>query len=249
VGTPSTGTVTGGGSGAGGYSAPGSGNSTVSPIFGTPGGPGGGSPAGPGGFAGPGGPGGLSSPAVFAFRLPSASPGTGGVSAFAVAVASLAGCFYTLTPYEQQVLTVRTGLDGRQPLTRAQAASMLGTSPAAVGRTERTALGQLGSAARTDGCMAIGGSSPANALTAFIGGPFGPVGFVTPALAPGTRTSPGATEPPGTTNLTSTSFADRLTSLGGGTGEEASISILVILAVMFSAALAALLLEARRSVH
>jgi hypothetical protein len=257
VGTPSKGSgARTGSAGAGGTGTPspsGSGDSTVAPIFGAaPGGPGGGL-AGPGGFTGPGGPGGLSgggpgSPAAFAFRLPPTAPGTGGVSAFAAAVGALAGCFYTLTPYEQQVLTVRSGLDGRQPLTRAQAAGLLGISPTAVGRTERTALSELNQAARSDGCMAVGASSPANALTAFIGGPFGPVGFVTPALAPVTRTAPGASQPPNT-KLTSTSFADQLARLDDGAGAQASISILVILAVMLSAALAALLLEARRSVH
>ena len=50
------------------------------------------------------------------------------------------------------------------------------------------------------------------------------------------------------TRLASTSFADQLATLGGGTGQP-SLSVLVIIVVMLSGALAALLLEARRSVH
>jgi len=173
--------------------------------------------------------------------------GSGGVSAFAAAVGSLAGCFYALTPFQQQVLTVRSGIDGRQALTRAQMAALLGTSPAAIGQTERTALAELRNAAQTDGCMPIGAASPANALTAFIGGPFGPVGYVTPGVPPESRAEPGSGAPQ-QTRLASTSFADRLATLEGATG-QASLSVLVIIAVMLTAALAALLLEARRSVH
>jgi hypothetical protein len=49
-------------------------------------------------------------------------------------------------------------------------------------------------------------------------------------------------------SLASSSFAQRLASLPDGT-DQASLSILVILAVMLSGALAALLIEARRQVH
>jgi hypothetical protein len=183
-----------------------------------------------------------------ALGLPRALGGarsTGGVSAFAAAVGSLAGCFYALTPFEQQILTVRTGIDGRVPLSRTQVAAMLGSSAAAIGRTERTALGQLRTAARSDGCMPVGIGGPANALTAFVGGPFGPVGLVTPGVPPAGRTEPGAT--PQATNLASTSFAQRLRL--SDIDKEASLSVLVIIAVMLSAALGALLIEARRSVH
>jgi hypothetical protein len=225
----------------------------VSPVFGgTPGGPGGGF-SGPAGFGGPGaggpGAGGPGSPAAFALGIQRGTvtgKGSGGVSAFAAAVGSLAGCFYALTPYEQQVLTVRTGIDGRRALSRGQVAALLGTSPAAIGATERNALGELRNAAQTDGCMPVGGAGPANALTAFIGGPFGPVGYVTPAVPPESRAAPGSTaEQP--TRLDNTSFADQLAMLDDTNG-QASLSVLVI-ALMLSGALAALLLEARRSVH
>ncbi len=238
TGAPAAGTAAGDAVGAG-YTTPGFGNSPAAPIFGgTPGGPGGGGTGGPGG------------PATFAFGIPRSAggfTGSGGVSALAAAVASLAGCFYTLTPYEQQVLTVRTGIDGRQPLTRGQLAAFLGTSPAAIGRTERGALQQLRGAAQTDGCMPVGSASFASAASAFIGGPFGPVGFVTPGLAPSSRATPGTqeTQQP---SYASTSFSERFASLENGPG-EASLSVLVILAAMLSAALGAMLLEARRQVH
>jgi hypothetical protein len=251
--TGSVGTVAGGATG-GGYSTPGSGNSALSPVFGgTPGGPGGGGFSGPAGFGGPGGgpgAGGPGSPAAFALGIPRGTVignGSGGVSAFAAAVASLAGCFYALTPYEQQVLTVRTGIDGRQALSRNQLAALLGTSPAAIGTTERNALGQLRKASQADGCMPVVAAGLANALTAFIGGPFGPLGYVTPAVPPESRAVPGSSAEQ-QTRLAATSFADRLRMLDDA-GGQASLSVLMIIAVMLSAALAALLLEARRSVH
>jgi hypothetical protein len=236
------------GTAGGGYSVPGSGSQAVAPILGgTPGGPGGGGFAGPGGytgFAGPGGFGGGPGAAVFALGIPRVASGSGGVTAFAAAVGALAGCFYALSPFEQQVLTVRTGIDGRQALTRPEVAAVLGTTPSAIGQTERGALGQLRAAAGTDGCMPVGSGAPANALTAFIGGPFGPVGFVTPGVPPVSRSEPGS----GGVSLASTSFAERLASLPDGT-DQASLSVLVIIAVMLSGALAALLLEARSQVH
>ena len=121
---------------------------------------------------------------------------------------------------------------------------MLGTSSTAIRRTERGALGRLRQAAATDGCMPVVLGAPANAVTAFIGGPFGPVGFVTPGVPPQSRSEPAT----GGEQLASTSFADRLASLPAGS-QQASMSILVIIAVMLSGALAALLLEARRQVH
>jgi hypothetical protein len=247
------GTVSGGvvgGTSSGGYTSSGSGNTALTPFAGgtSGGGPGGGL-AGPGGYAGGGGFGpGPGSPATLALGLPRSlggSRGSGGVSAFAAAVGSLAGCFYALTPFEQQILTVRTGIDGRVPLSRTQVAAVLGTSTTAIGRTERTALSELRSAERTDGCMPVGIGGPANALTAFVGGPFGPVGVVTPALPPSGRTEPGAG--PRETNLASTSFAEHLSL--SDIDKEASLSVLVIIAVMLSCALGALFIEARRSVH
>jgi hypothetical protein len=230
----------------GGYTTAGSTDPALAPLLGgTTGGPGG--LAAPGGFSGLGGPGGFAggpgSPA-FALGLPALGGGSGGVTAFAATVGALAGCFYALTPYEQQVLTVRTGIDGRQPLTRPQVAALLGTSSKAIGRVERGALGRLQGAAATDGCMPVSAGGPATALTAFIGGPFGPVGVVTAGLPPVSRTEPAA----GGERLASISIADRLAGLPDGSG-QASLSVLLIIAVMLSGALAALLFEARRQVH
>ncbi|MDQ6811618.1 MAG: hypothetical protein M3Z95_06945 [Actinomycetota bacterium] len=207
--------------------------------------------SGPGGGPGPGGPGagGPGSPAAFALGIQRGTVtgnGSGGVSAFAAAVGSLAGCFYALTPFEQQVLTVRTGIDGRRALSRNQVAALLGTSPAAIGTTERNALGELRNAAQTDGCMSVGGAGPANALTAFIGGPFGPVGYVTPAVPPESRAVPGSTAEQ-QTGLATPAFADKLAMLDNANGQ--SLLSVLIIALMLSGALAALLLEARRSVH
>jgi hypothetical protein len=242
------------GGGGGGYSTPGTSTSGTSPIFGgTPGGPGPGGFSGPGGFTWPGGfGGGPGSPAAFALGIPRGpnwtvtGAGTGGVSAFAAAVASLAGCFYALTPLEQQVLIVRSGIDGREALSRSQVAALLATTPAAIRGTERNAFRELRGAARASGCMPVGGAGPATALTAFIGGPFGPLGYVTPGVPPTSRGVPGSSAAP-QTQLANTSFADRLATLEG-TG-QASLSVLMIIAVMLSGALAALFVEARRSVH
>jgi hypothetical protein len=170
---------------------------------------------------------------------------SGRLDAFTAAVASLAGCFYALTPLEQQILTVRTGLDGRQALTRSQVAGLLGTTPTAVGRTEQNALGRLRGAARSDGCMSVGPVTPSNELTAFIGGPFGPVEVVTPAPVPGSRATPGAGQPE--TRLTGTSFAPGLASLDGG-GEAGPLWATLMLALLASGAVAALGREVRRSV-
>jgi hypothetical protein len=230
---------------AGGYTTGTTGNPAVTPVFGgMPGSPGGGGLAGPGGSAGLFGPGfGLGSP-LFALDTATLGDGSGGVTAFAAAVGALAGCFYALTPIEQQILTVRTGIDGRQPLTRPQVAALFGTSSTAIARTERGALGRLREAADTDGCMPVALVGPANAVTAFIGGPFGPLGFVTPGVAPVSRSEPVA----GGERFASTSIADRLAGLPDSNG-QASLSILMVIAVMLSGALAALLFEARRQVH
>jgi hypothetical protein len=222
-------------------------NSGVLGIFGgTLGGPGG--LSGSGGFAGPDGFGGPGSPAVFALRLRHGlsvtAAGTGGVSAFAAAVGALAGCFYALTPAEQRVLTVRSGIDGGPALSRSQVAALFGTTPGAIRVMERNAFRELRGAARTTGCMPVGGVAPASALTAFIGGPFGPIGYVIPRVPPESR-GPGSGPPP-QTRLASTSFADGLATLEAA--GQASMSVLVVIAVMLSAALAALMVEARRSV-
>ena len=92
--------------------------------------------------------------------------------------------------------------------------------------------------------MPVSMGGPANALNAFVGGPFGPVGFVTPAIPPSSRTEPGAGGQP---HLATTSFAEHLSL--SDVDKEASLSVLVILVVMLSGALGALFVEARRSVH
>jgi hypothetical protein len=71
------------------------------------------------------------------------------------------------------------------------------------------------------------------------------VGYVTPGVPAASRAEPGTGA--GQTRLANTSFADRLATLEGQ--NQASMSVLVIIAVMLSGALAALLVEARRSVH
>jgi hypothetical protein len=253
LGKGSTGGLTGTRSGAatgtapGGSAGTGSGDSTIASLLGgTTGGPGGGITGfggigGPGAFTG-GGPG---SPSLLAFGIPRSLGGIRGASggdAFAAAVASLAGCFYSLTPFEQQVLIVRTGLDGRQPLTRSQLAGVLGTSAAAIGRTEKSALSRLERASISDGCMPV---ATASALTAFVDGPFGPIGSVTPALAPGSRAaaeSGGA--PP---SLASTSFAERLSGLERG-GEAGPLWAALVIVLLLASALGALGREWRRSV-
>jgi hypothetical protein len=215
-----------------------SGNGNVSPVLG--GGPGG--PAGPGGTGGPGG-------SVGAFLRAPAGLGVAANDPFAVAVASLAGCFYALSPFEQQVLTVRTGIDGRQPLSRDQLATVLGVTPAALGRTERTALGQLRTASRSDGCMPVATISTAHALTAFVGGPFGPIGVVTPALAPTSRAEPGtggSATPSSNLASSSTPFGERLARLDGD-GGASSLWVVLLITVLLSGALAALARETRRS--
>jgi hypothetical protein len=250
--SPKSGTAGGGGS-----STSGSGNSgTTAGPGGTFGGPDGGGSAG-GGFVGPGGfgapgifGGGAGTPAVFALGLLGGirgnviGAGSGGVSALAAAVASVAGCFYALTPFEQQVLTVRSGIDGRRALSRSALATLLGTTPKAIAATERGALGTLRSAARTNGCMPVGTPTPGSAPTAFIGGPFGPLGRVIPGMPSNPRVEPAGASPQ--TRLASTSLADQFATLNDA--DQRSLSILVVIVVMLSAALAVLVAEARRSI-
>jgi hypothetical protein len=247
-GTSGGGATTVGATPAGGYATSGSGNGILTPPFGGggTGGPGGGGLAGPGGF-GPGGiaGGGGGSPAAFALGIPRGTTGpfgTGGVSALAAAVASFAGCFYALTPFEQQVLIVRTGIDGRQPLSRTQLAALIGVSPSSLAQTEQGALATLGGAAQTTGCMAV---ATLSTTTAFIGGPFGPLGYVTPALAPASRLGSGSVGAP--PSYASTSFAERLSALDGG-GEAGPLWAALVIALLLASALAALGREVRHSV-
>jgi hypothetical protein len=60
--------------------------------------------------------------------------------------------------------------------------------------------------------MPVGAAGPANALTAFIGGPFGPIGYVTPAVPPESRATPGSTAEQ-QTSLPTPAFADKLAML------------------------------------
>jgi hypothetical protein len=162
-------------------------------------------------------------------------------------VASLAGCFYALSPFEQQVLTVRTGIDGRQPLSRSQLAAVLGVSPASLGRTERGALRELETASRTDGCMPVATISALHPLTAFVGGPFGPIGTVTPALAPPTRTEPGAGGGGAPSQaVAGTSLAERLAGIKDDPG-AGPLWVVLLITLLLAAALAALARETRRS--
>lgn len=235
--------TTGGGRSGGGHGA---GDSSTTPVSARlPGGPGGGL-AGPGALVGSGSFAGRGAPAALAFGIPRARGGPGrrfgGVDGFTAAVAALAGCFYSLSPFEQQVLIVRTGLDGRVPLSRSQLAAAVGTSPALIARTERGALRTLKRASLADGCVPV---ASASALTGFAGGPFGPIGPVTPGLAPGPRIASAGGDPAPT--FASSSFTDRLSSVAGD-GQSGPVGAALVIAVLLATALAALGREWRRSV-
>jgi hypothetical protein len=235
--------TTGGGRSGGGHGA---GDSSTTPVSARlPGGPGGGL-AGPGALMGSGSFAGRGA-AALAFGIPPARGGPGrrfgGVDGFTAAVASLAGCFYSLSPFEQQVLIVRTGLDGRVPLSRSQLAAAVGTSPELIARTERGALRTLKRASLADGCVPV---ASASALTGFAGGPFGPIGPVTPALAPGSRIAPAGGDPAPT--FASSSFTDRLSSVAGD-GQSGPVWAALVIVALLATALAALGREWRRSVY
>jgi hypothetical protein len=173
------------------------------------------------------------------------------LSALQALVAQLAGCFYALTPFEQQVLVVRTGIDGRQPVSRTMLASALGTTPARIAQTERTAIRELDHASRTDGCMPFAAAASLfTAASAFVGGPFGPLGYVTPAIASTGR--PGLTPPSASEDATfasgTSSLAERLAGLEDG-GKAGPLWMIILISLMFFLAAAALGREVRRSVH
>lgn len=241
-----SGSVLGTMDGSSGSSSP-RGSLTASILGGSGTGPSGGSVAGGGstgtGFTG-GGPG---TSGLLAFGLPRSPSGaarSGHLDAFAATVASLAGCFYALSPFEQQVLIVRTGLDGRAPLTRAQLAAALGISPAAIARTEHRALGQLEAASASDGCMPVATTST---LTAFIGGPFGPIGSLTATLAP-TRGAPASGGNSAPAAYAGNSLGDPLSRLGGH-GRTGPLWAALVIALLLVSALTALGREWRRSVY
>jgi hypothetical protein len=245
------------GGGAGGQNPPGS-NGAIAP--GRPGGPGGGPSGGgsaPGaegdldGFGpgvGPpgagGGPG--SSTALGGLQSLALLPGGAAALQLRAALEPLLGCFYSLSPFQQEVLSLRAGLDGGAPISRGQLASALGVAPVDVRHTERSALRRLRLASIEDGCMAVSGVEVAAAGSAFIGGPFGPVGFVSPATGQTLRPALAAasTRLPA---IESRSITDRLTALGKDS-ETGTHWLMLLITLMLCAAFGALLREARRSV-
>jgi hypothetical protein len=168
------------------------------------------------------------------------------------ALAPLLGCFYAITPFQQEVLVMRAGLDGRAPISRINLASALGMTTGDVARSERTAITQMRGAAREDGCMAAATSSGLFPLaTAFIDGPFGPVGFVNPATGAVARPPAAAavTDSGGAgATVPTRSFADRLSGLGGNGGQAGPVWLILLTTLALCLAFGALLREARRSV-
>jgi hypothetical protein len=87
----------------------------------------------------------------------------------------------------------------------------------------------------------------ASALTAFIGGPFGPIGSVVPALAPGS--APAARGGEGTpAAFTTTSLGDPPATIDGP-GETGPLWPALVIALLLATALTALGREWRRSVY
>jgi hypothetical protein len=232
---------------AGGQSGPAGSNGAV-PPYGDGGGPYGG---GPGATGGPGGPGAIvGGPGTGTSLLMMAGAGT---MQLRNALAPLIGCFYAITPFQQEVLVMRAGLDGSAPISRINLASALGMTTGDVARSERTAIRQMRGAAREDGCMAASTSSGLFPLaTAFIGGPFGPVGFVDPATGAVARppaavaVTEGGGAPSG--SVQNRSFADRLAGLRGESGQAGPVWLILLTTIALCLALGALLREARRSV-
>ena len=216
-----------------------SGSGGVAPGAGT------GSVGGPsGGLGGPSGPADSNDSGLRAFAL---LPGGAAALRLRATLEPLLGCFYSLSPFEQEVLTLRAGLDGGAPISRAQLASAFGVTPVAVHRTERSALRQLRRASDADGCVSVA----ASALTVesgFISGPFGPVGYVSPTARPTMRAALAANrvDLPGPV-VESRSLADRLEELGGDGGSGPHWMVFLI-TLLLCASLGALLRQARRSV-
>jgi hypothetical protein len=228
------------GGGAGGGQSPSGSNGALMP--GSGGGPsaGGGAPGAGGGFTGTGtGAGDLQ-----AFAL---LPGGEAALQLRAALEPLLGCFYSLSPFQQEVLSLRAGLDGGAPISRGQLASAFGVTPVDVRRTEAAALRRLRVASVEDGCMATGAGLAA-AGAAFIGGPFGPVGFISPAIGQTLRSgfAVASTGLPGGA-VEARSITDRLSALGED-GQGPTPWLMMLITLMLCASFGALLREARRSV-
>ena len=88
-------------------------------------------------------------------------------------VEELSGCLYAVSAFERRVLVLRTGLGGKQWLSRGQVARRLDATRAGVWRAERRGVRGLRQAARTDGC---GESSS-------LDGPASAAGLAIPVLA------------------------------------------------------------------
>jgi hypothetical protein len=235
TGGPGGGGGSSGQAGSGGQQSANSSSGALVPTAG--GGPGTGPPGAPGG---PGAGSMLVGPATVNVL-------SGGVAALQLrsALGPLLGCFYSLSPFQQEVLTLRTGLDGGAPITRAQLATAFGVSQTSMQSAERSAIHRLRLASGRDGCAAASGALSASA---FISGPFGPIGFVNPVLGTSTRAAV-AVAWPGVPDQSSASrsITDQLQDLGGGTGGGPHW-LLMFITLMLFATFGALLREARRSV-
>jgi hypothetical protein len=175
-------------------------------------------------------------------------PGGAAALRLRATVEPLLGCFYSLSPFEQEVLTLRAGLDGGAPISRGQLASAFGVTPIDVRRTERSALRRLRRASAADGCVSVAASGFAAIESAFIGDPFGPVGYVSPATGSTIRSAVAITpiDVPGRA-VQSRSIADRLEELSGDSGSGPHWMVFLI-TLLLCASLGGLLREARRSV-
>jgi hypothetical protein len=175
-------------------------------------------------------------------------PGGADTLQLRAALAPLLGCFYAISPFQQELLVMRAGLDGHAPLSRAQLATAFGVSQRDVLRNERLALGEMRSAAHEDGCMTAATTGGLVALAqSFIAGPFGPPGFVNPVTGSVGRPAAVAVAGAPSPAIESRSITDQLAALGG---TENTGPVWLILLVTFGLCLGfgALLREARRSV-
>jgi hypothetical protein len=192
---------------------------------------------------------GLAGPNVAGLHSFALLPGGAAALQLRAALEPLLGCFYSLSPFEQEVLALRAGLDGGAPISRGQLASAFGVTPIDVHRTERSALRRLRRASVEEGCVSVaGGALFASAGSAFIGGPFGPVGYASPATGPTMRPAVvvTSTDVPGRA-VESRSIADRLRELSSDDGSGPHW-IVFLITLLLCASLGVLLLEARRSV-
>jgi hypothetical protein len=210
----------------------------------TSGGPGTGMP-GSGGSSpiGVGGPGGAGTLGAGAFVVRGGSD----VLQLRAALDPLLGCYYALSPIQQEVLALRAGLDGGTPISRGQVAAAFGVSPAEVERTERSGLRALRSAATEDGCMSVAGTMLASGESPFLNGPLGPIGFVNPGSGSPLGAAAGATGGPDRI-VERRSIGDRLGDLGGSGGGAGPIWVILLITITFCASAGALAREVRRSV-